>query len=180
MKFNNDKYSRNLFKSLRRRQRLGFTFIELIVVIIIIGLLATVAVMPINIGARAYSTARKLMQAHELGRCALWPMERDLRLMRKSALQVADVSNISYRDVYQENITFLLSGTQILRNGRILSEFISQLSFSYYDIDNNVLGPLPLSAANRAMVYCININLTVNFGGETYVFKQKVFPRNLK
>lgn len=163
-----------------KAQEAGFTLMELIVVILLIGVIIVVAEMPLNVGVRSYVTGQQFLSAHENGRRVVWRMERDLRNMRKGALALADSASITFDDAYQELTTFSLSGDQLMRNGNVLADAIAALTFAYYDADNNVLGPLPLDAANLANVYRISYDIAVTSGGETYRFREQIFPRDLR
>ncbi|MBI1884657.1 MAG: prepilin-type N-terminal cleavage/methylation domain-containing protein [Chlamydiae bacterium] len=158
----------------------GFTLIEALAGIVIIGILAAAIAMPLNMGARAYVTGQSLMRSQEIGRVALWRIERDLRKLRKGNLTVADTSTLTFTDAYQDSITFSFSGGQLLKNGFLLADSVSAITFTYYDSTNTVLSPLPLSLTNRANVYMIRMFLILTVGGESYNFEEQIFPRDLR
>ena len=158
----------------------GFSLIEMIVVISVVGALAAIAAIPLSMGARAYVTGKELLRVHEMGRAAIWRIERELRDLDKGQVTTAGAASLAFKDAYQENITFSLAGAQLRRNGAAMADSVSALIFTYYDRANNVLGPLPLDAANRANVYCISVDFSISSGAESYSFRTTIFPRDLR
>lgn len=146
----------------------------------IVGILAAAIALPLSMGVRAYATGQNLLRAHEIGRGAIWRMEREIRNLRKANLTTADASALTFTDAYQESISYTFSGGSIFRNGVLLADSILGLTFTYYDRSNAALSSLPLSAANRANVYRISMNFSVLSGSESYPFQEQIFPRDLR
>lgn len=163
-----------------KNEETGFTLIELVTVIALIGLVLIAAETPLIMGVRSYVTGQNLLKAHELGRSALWRIERELKNLREGFLTSADDSSITFMDNFEQTITYSFSGGQILKNGFVLCDSVSSFSLAYYDKNNAVLSSLPLSAANRASVYTISVDVTITLLGEAYNFREQIFPRDLR
>ena len=153
----------------------GFTLIELIMVIIITSIIASIAAMLILEGAKSYQKEVSYSDIHNQGRLAIERMAREIRLIRSAT--AADIStmtaaNIVFNDVNGTNIQFSLAGTTISRSGNTLANNVQSLAFSYYQQNGTTVAALPTD------VWFVQIDLTTVNAGETLAMRLRVHPRN--
>ncbi len=153
----------------------GFTLIELIMVIIITSIIASVAAIIILEGAKSYQKEVSYSDIHNQGRLAIERMAREIRLIRSAT--AADIStmtatNIVFNDINGTNIQFSFAGSAISRSGNTLANNVQSLTFSYYQQDGTTV------AASAAQVWFIQIDLTTVNAGETLSMRLRVHPRN--
>lgn len=153
----------------------GFTLIEMIMVIILISIIASVAAMIILEGAKSYQKEVSFSDIHNQGRLAIERMAREIRLIRSAT--AADIStmtatNIVFNDVNGTNIQFSFAGNTISRSGNTLANNVQSLAFSYYQQDGTTV------AGSATLVWYVQIDLTTVNAGETLLLRVRVHPRN--
>jgi prepilin-type N-terminal cleavage/methylation domain-containing protein len=153
----------------------GFTLIELIMVIIITSIIASISAMLILQGAKSYQKEVSYSDIHNQGRLSIERMAREIRLIRSAT--AADIStmtatNIVFNDVNGTNIQFSFAGNTISRNGNTLANNVQSLTFSYYQQDGTTV------AAAATQVWYIQIAITTVNAGETLSMRLRVHPRN--
>ena len=160
----------------QRRSR-GFTLIEMIMVIVITGLIASLGGMLLHHGVRAYVLSGELTESDWQGRLALERLLRDLRRLRSASpadLTMTPSDRISFVDESGQSISYTLSGGTLMRNGKPLADGISTLAFSYLRDDGKN------TAASASEVFYISASFTLNQGGSNRSLRGTVFPRSLR
>ena len=151
----------------------GFTLIEMIVVIVLISIIAVVSSKMLASGLNAYLTEKYIIDAGSQARLALERMVRDIRAIRSpSDLTTATATQLVFVDVNGVTNTYTLSGATLTRNGQVLAEGISSLTFSYFD--NN-----GASTAVLANINYVTILLNINLQNVVFSIRTSVYPRNL-
>ena len=159
----------------------GFTLIEAIITIVIVGVISSIAAVIILQGMRAYTKEQNLSSAHYQARLAMERMSRDIRLIRSA--DPADITaftatNLRFTDVNGAPSGFQWIGTTLNRwNGvgnDVLASGIGAFSFSYYKADNTV-AVLP---AVLPLLWFIDIAITSQQGSDTLQMRTRVHPRN--
>ena len=153
-----------------KHKQKAFTLIEMIIVIVILGIVATFAGMMINVAARGSNQQYQLSSAGAEAQQGLDRMMRELRIAIPSTLTMSSTS-VSFTDVNNSSISFSLSGGNLLRGSNVLVSGVTSLTLSYYDSS----GAVTATAAN---VRYIVINMTVNDGGVGTNLRTLVFLRN--
>jgi len=161
----------------------GFTLIEVILVIVILGILAAVIVPPLMEGTRGWVDVGTRKDLVQQGRMA---MERMVREIRNTGRKADDTSCISaasstaytFGDVNGDlvncnGISFSLSGSQLLRGTAVLAENVSSFQLTYYNNANGSTGTL--SAIRR-----VSVALTLANGTESVTLDSEVYLRNMK
>ena len=158
----------------------GFTLIELIMVIVITSIIASIAAMLILQGVKSYQKEVSYSDIHNQGRLAIERMAREIRMIRSAT--AADISTMTATDLQfndvngNTNILFQRSGASapysVVRNGQVLANNIQSISFSYYQQDGTTV------AGAAAQVWFIQIDLTTVNAGETLTMRLRVHPRN--
>lgn len=153
----------------------GFSLIEMIVVIVILGILASVGARIISQGFNSYFGGRSIDKADWQARLALERMSRDLREIRTPT--AADISvltgtALTYNDIFNNPVAYTLSGTTLTRNGTVLADNIAGLTFQYLQRDGVTV------AATAAVIYYITVTVTVTTNNVNVTYRTTVNPRN--
>ncbi len=150
----------------------GFTLIEMIFVIVIMGIIAAIGARVIGTGFRAYFTNQNIVIADAQGRLAIERFIRDVHAVNSSSSFITTTSTqLSFVNVNGDTVTYSLSGNQLQRNGIPLADGISSLTFGYYDGN----GAVTTIASN---INYINITLGVTYGNVNYTLKTTVATLN--
>src|SRR5574341_583889 len=72
-------------RTIRNPQSKGFTLVEIVITIVLIGILSGIAAMIILQGVRAYSDEQSRSDVHYQARLALERMAREIRMIRSTA-----------------------------------------------------------------------------------------------
>ncbi len=163
----------------------GFTLIEIILVLVIIGVLAGILIEPFRLGVKSYIGIETRADLTSQAREATSRMVREMRNIRKQAdntpeINTANATSIIFTDVQDNGVTFSLSGSTVLRNTNILADKVSSLQFRYFDGSNTELTSFPLIGADRDKVRRILVILTMQEGTETVTMTGQASLRELR
>jgi prepilin-type N-terminal cleavage/methylation domain-containing protein len=161
----------------------GFTLIEIIIVIVLIGILGTIAATIIMQGVRAYSGLESRSNAHYQARFAMERMAREIRLMRSST--AADIpamtgTTLQYNDINGLQMGFRLNAGNIERtqdNGTTWQTLAINITgpggniFTYLDST----GAVTVAAAS---LWLVQIQFTATQNTESIDMHTAVHPRN--
>jgi prepilin-type N-terminal cleavage/methylation domain-containing protein len=168
---------------LQMNKHKGFTLIEVIMVITLLGTLAAVIALPLIQGVRGWFAVSTRAGIADSGRVALERMVREIKNIETKEVAIepteppspciastADATTLPFSgadgDLANCNTTtFSLSGSQILRNGTPLANNIQSLAFGYYNAANTPLTP-PLTPPTIATIRRISIEIVAEKGGE--------------
>jgi len=160
-----------------RRQQQGFTLVEMVLVIVLTAIIATLGSRILASGFGAYITGKDLIQTEWQGNIALERLARDLRLVRSASaadLTITPGDQISFTDSNSNAISYTLSGTSLMRNSQPLADDISSLSFSYIASDGKT------SAASADLVHYIVVTLSTSRRGLNHDFSTIIHPRHFQ
>lgn len=135
----------------------GFSLIELLMVIIISGIIASIAGIGLVSGFRGYFTAVSINSLNDKASIAMLYMFKELK--KAYAFSSITANNVSFSTTNGNTVTYSLSGTSLNRseNGGspvILSSEVGALSFTYYDSNLQVTTTL-------ASVRAVTMSLTM-------------------
>jgi prepilin-type N-terminal cleavage/methylation domain-containing protein len=159
----------------------GFTLVEVVITIVIIGIIFAIAAMIILQGVRAYSKEQNLTDAHYQARLAMERMSREIRTIRST--NAADITaftavNLQFTDMSGAALGFQWTSPTLNRfNGvgnDVLAKGISAFSFSYYKNDNTV-AVLP---ADLPLLWFIDIAITSQQGSDALQMRTRIHPMN--
>jgi prepilin-type N-terminal cleavage/methylation domain-containing protein len=156
----------------------GFTLIEFIMVIVILGIIAAMSSSLLSIGVTNFITGANIVNANWQGQIAIQRMTRDITLVRSSPdITTATASTFAFTDVFNNTISYTLTGSNLTLtyNGgtaQTLAAGVNSLTFSYFD-NNGV------STAVLANINYVRIALNITQLGENYTLTTSVGPRNL-
>ena len=162
----------------------GFTLMEIILVLVLIGIMATVLIPTLQEGMLSYTATETRGDLTAQARQAASRITRELRNIQKEAdntpnISSANVTTVTFVDVLDNTITFNLSGGTVQRNSNTLVEQVSNLSFRYFNATNAELTSFPLNATDRNNVRRILVVLTLADGGLTVLVTEQAFLREL-
>ena len=159
----------------------GFTLIEMVIVIVLVGILATIAATIIMQGVRAYSDEQSRSDAHYQAKLAVERMSREIRLIRSSAdISVMNSTLLSFTDINGTQMGFRLNGGNIERT--------EDNAVSWQTLATNITGPggniftfLDNNGAVTAVpisLWLVQIQFTATQGTESIDMRTTVHPRN--
>ena len=163
----------------------GYTLIEIVLVLVIIGVLAGILIEPLRQGIQSYVGIETRADLTSQAREATMRMVRELRNIRGQSdntpeISTANATSITFTDVMDNGVTFSLSGSTVLRGPNILADKVSSLQFRYFDGSNTELTSLPLIGADREKVRRILVIMAMQEGGETVTMTGQAFLRDLR
>jgi prepilin-type N-terminal cleavage/methylation domain-containing protein len=169
--------------ALRTPHSQGFTFIEIIIVIVLVGILGTIAATIIMQGIRAYSDQQSRSDAHYQARFAMERMAREIREIRSNT--AADIpamtgTTLQYNDINGVQTGFRLNAGNIERtedNGATWQTLAINITgpggniFTYLDTGGAV-------TVAPASLWLVQIQFTATQGTESIDMHTAVHPRN--
>jgi prepilin-type N-terminal cleavage/methylation domain-containing protein len=159
----------------------GLTLIELVMTIVIVGILLGVLSFSVKGIMDMWNFWSFRSEVVSQGRVAVMRMVREIRQVRnETSIFIADRSSMQFNDTNNQTVDYSLSGSDLIRNGNVLARGVNNLTFSYYNITNAELAPLPLNAASRPEIYVIGITLKITSGDQNKTLETRVYPRNLQ
>jgi len=139
----------------------GYTLIELIVVIVIIGIVSSIAIPFVVAAVDAWLIMRTEREVLSEGRYALERMTREIRQIKSiDDIGTFSATQFEFTDVNDNSIDFEQSGTTLLRNDDILLGNLQNpegLTFTYLDSSSN-------ETAVKANIRMVRIKLILESG----------------
>jgi prepilin-type N-terminal cleavage/methylation domain-containing protein len=170
--------------NVRLRNSTGFTLIEAIITIVIVGIISGIAAMIILEAMSAYSKETNLSGAHYQTRLAMERMSREIRTIRQpgeigtAAIGIITgnpTNSLIFTDLAGATIRFWLNGQTLNRTvGGVdspLAVGVTTLQFRHYDSTNAL-------TTNAASVWTIEITMTDTQGTDSLQMLTRVHPRN--
>lgn len=163
-----------------RRGR-GFTLIEFVVVIIIIGIIGGLGALIMKNGFRSYFAERDITSADAQAQAALARMTRELRVIRTATSNdlTLGASAITFYTLNGTEIQYTYnSSAQTLtraENGgtpQVLADHVAAATFSFWQSDAQT------TATTAATVYYITVQCTITRGVSSLTYRTTVHPRN--
>ncbi len=142
----------------------GFTLLELVITIMLLGVLSALGTTLLSTGFRAYLQGQELTEGSVQARLALGRMTRDLRDVMPGKLLTLATNGLSFIDSNGDTITYSVSGTDLLRKkntnaAQVLAQLLvsNGLTLTYLQKD------AVTTALTVSQVYYITIQLTINY-----------------
>jgi len=156
----------------------GFSLVELIVVIVVLGIVASMGAIVLRDGILGYLRGREVTSADWQGRLAFERMTRELRDVASPnysniAATSCGTSSFAFSDIDGTPIIYSQSATTLLRNGQPLADTVTGLRF--YCLQSNVQ---PTTVP--ANVYYITVSMIVSTANTSATYRSTVMPRNFQ
>lgn len=158
----------------------GFTLVELLMVIVLLGIVAAVAAPAMHSGFQAWFTGRDISEADWQARVALERMTRELRSVRAPAdLALAGAGDLTFVDIDGNTIRYCMGavGTcpgaagDLMRNSQPLASGVSALTFAF----NTRTGG---ATATPALAFYVSASFTATRNAIAKSHQATVAPRN--
>ncbi len=139
----------------------GFTLIELIIVIIIIGIIAANSSQLIAQGFSSYTNHRSVITVEKEVQFVTTQIAQDLhQLISSNDLTDLSETTLSIFMPNGDKIAYAVKNGNLMRNSLLLSEAVSAAQFSYY---NSNMQPISDPQNNRSSVKAIAIQLQTDY-----------------
>lgn len=164
----------------------GWSLIELILVIVVLGILAAFAGPVLLNAVRAYDTTQAAIATHAKMRYAVERMAREVREVRR---QTTDAAFLDFTSMTAASMAFFKTdGTQVILNaagtnvqlsyvgtaGAVLTDQVQAGSFAVAYLQQDTVTP----AATAASISFIQINLALTDGTNVFPGRVRVDLRN--
>ena len=117
----------------------GATLIELVISVVVLGIIAYILTDTFVYSSRSILAGNSARNATQGGRLAIDRMTREIRNIRdNNCVSMATGTTVSFVDAVNNSITYMWAGpgNSLMRNGNVLVDNVSNLTFTYYDSAN--------------------------------------------
>jgi len=150
----------------------GFTLIELIFVIVLLGIISAIASKIISQGLNSYLTNKNIIDANWQGAIALERITRELHMIRSPTdITTSTASQLSFTDIAGTAISYSLSGTNLMQSGTVLADGASSLTFTYFNKNG-------VSTATPSTMRYIKIALNITKNNVIYTLSTAAYLRD--
>jgi len=163
----------------RNQGQAGFSLIELIVVMVVLGTVASMGAVVLRDGMLGYLRGREITSADSQTRLALERIARELRdVASPNYLNIAatscGASSFAFSDIYATQISYTLSTTTLLRNGQPLADNLAANGLRFYCLqsDGQTYSTVP------SAVYYISVSMIVSTENTGATYRSTVKPRS--
>jgi prepilin-type N-terminal cleavage/methylation domain-containing protein len=158
-------------------RQLGFTLIELIVVIVVLGIVASMGAVVVRDGMLGYLSGRETTSADWQARLALERIARELRNVAAPGSASIDPAScgspgFSFVDITANQISYTLAGGSLQRNGQPLADTVTGLRFYCLQNDGQTYSTVP------SAVYYITVSMIVSTANTSAIYRTTVKPRS--
>jgi prepilin-type N-terminal cleavage/methylation domain-containing protein len=157
---------------------LGFSLVELVVVIVVLGIVAGMGAVLVRNGMLGYLRGREITSADWQGRLALERMTRELRNVAapdSASIDSASCgsSGFSFVDITTNQIgySYTAASSTLWRNGQPLADNVTGLRF--YCLQSDVQPTI-----TPANVYYITVSMIVSTANTSAAYRDTIRPRN--
>ena len=157
----------------------GFSLVELIVVIVVLGTVAGMGAIVMRDGMLGYLRGREITSADWQGRLALERITRELRDVaapNSSNIGATSCGNSTFvfSDIYGMPISYTLSTNTLLRNGQPLADNLALNGLRFYCLQSD--GQTYSTVASAA--YYVTVSMVVSTDNTSASYRGTVKPRN--
>jgi prepilin-type N-terminal cleavage/methylation domain-containing protein len=191
----------NTMKNIKQTDRNGLTFTELMIALSIFGVIMIVLFGFLTGARNSYSDTRERAQYQQTMRAVISLVTREIRSTGCDPgeagfdfFAIADATQLQCRmdlngdsDIVDmgpdEDISYSLVGEDLVRNNgsgdEVIMRGVQNLTFTYFDNAGNQMLAVPLTAANRALIRYVGINIQGETErGEPVTYTTRIALRN--
>jgi prepilin-type N-terminal cleavage/methylation domain-containing protein len=191
----------NTMKNIKQTDRNGMTFTELMIALSIFGVIMIVLFGFLTGARNSYSDTRERAQYQQTMRAVFSLVTREIRSTGCDPdgagfdyFAIADATQLQCRmdlngdsDIVDmgpdEDITYSHVGEDLIRNNgsgdEVIMRGVQILTFTYFDDAGNQMLAVPLTAANRALIRYVGINIQGETErGEPVTYSTRIALRN--
>lgn len=189
------------------RNHKGFTILEMIMVILLIGIVAAIIAMPLSQAVKGWFQATSREAASQSGRIGIERMAREIRNTARidsasnpavcpttscttspcycPCISTATATSFTFSNE-SGNLTTCADttfswagpGNSIMRGADTLADNVTQFNITYYNSANTAFNPT--TADLRAKICRISIEITSTQGGETLRKYEEIYLANMR
>ena len=158
-------------------RQIGFTLVELIVVTVVLGIVASMGAMVMRDGMLGYLRGREITSADWQGRLALERITRELRNVAAPGSANIDPAScgspgFSFVDVTASQINYSLPSSTLLRNGQALADNVTGLRFYCLQSNGQTYTTMP------SLVYYVTVSMIISTVNTSATYRSTVKPRS--
>ena len=158
-------------------RQIGFTLVELIVVTVVLGIVASMGAMVVRDGMLGYLRGREITSADWQGRLALERITRELRNVAAPGSASIDAAScgspgFSFVDVTASQINYSLVSGTLSRNGQPLADNVTGLHFYCLQSNGQTYTTTP------SAVYYVTVSMIVSTANTSATYRSTVKPRS--
>jgi prepilin-type N-terminal cleavage/methylation domain-containing protein len=153
----------------------GFSLIELVLTLLILGIIAAVVSQYALQGIRSYSGEQDRGDAHAQARLAAERLAREVRAIRSATaadIPIMAATDLQFTDSLGQTIRFTWAANVLARNGQTLAVNVTSFAFTFLQADGATAAAVP------ADLWFVQIALTAAQGATSLPLRVRVHPRN--
>jgi len=152
---------RKKFILLYNKQQRGFSLIEMMVVVVILGIIVLGLVTFFTGGAKSWVAGQSQLEAQRNARQAMDRMVREIReadYVENSSTS----SSIDFHTPFDGTISYSLSGSDLKRDNNTMISNVQSLTFSYFDNSGTLVDPSDSDKVSKVSKAHINLQVDVD------------------
>jgi len=157
----------------------GFTLIEIVITIVLVGILAGLAAVIITQGVQAFGEQQARSDVHYQARLAVERIAREARMVRSCAditLPANPSASLSFTDINGAAVAFSVAGGTLSRGADVLAGNLTSATPFRFLKKNGT--DTTTSCVSPDDIWFIEISVTSTQGAETLQLRTRVHPRN--
>ncbi len=160
----------------------GFTLIELVMTMVLIGVIAYIVASAMSTGLKAYFTTDFRKEALDQARIAMERMTREIRNVKSNTdISTANATTFTFVDTSGTTISFALNAGNINRTSgatNTLAAGISSAGIFTYVLSTGATTQSPVPA-EILLIKRVKIDITATKNTESVTLQSEVWPRSL-
>ncbi len=160
----------------------GFTLIELVMTMVLIGVIAYIVASAMSTGLKAYFTTDFRKEALDQARIAMERMTREIRNVKSNTdISTANATTFTFVDTSGTTISFALNAGNINRTSgttNTLATGISSAGIFTYVLSTGATTQSPVPA-EILLIKRVKIDITATKNTESVTLQSEVWPRSL-
>lgn len=156
-----------------QKKDVGFSLMELVIVMVILGVVAAASMKPMMQGLTTYTTSKDLSILDWQVNMALEEITRKARsIMRTASITTASASQFVFVDSTNTTQNYRLSAGNILENSAVLVGNATGLSFIYYTRTG-------VATTTISAIRFVQPTITVSLGGNVISYTTAINLQNI-